>query len=130
GPGEECKHSGSASTRGARRPACSSRSSRGGRKVLTHEVAGKPLGANPITSCCFFRQIPLQFFCQMLAELMRKNGGVEPIERELAPIDHIDERFKDFALLSHFVAEAELLLALDQVQGLHTCCAVAAVVAL
>ena len=25
---------------------------------------------NPITSRCFLRQIPLQFFCQMLAKLM------------------------------------------------------------
>src|SRR5437764_944879 len=54
----------------------------------------------------------------MLAELVGEDGGVEPVERELAAVDHVDQRVQHLALLPHFVAEAEVLAALDQADRL------------
>src|SRR5687768_11715399 len=52
----------------------------------------------------------------MLAELVAEDGGVEPVERELAAADHFHQRVEHLRLVAQLVAEAEPLLALDQVQ--------------
>src|SRR5258708_39250803 len=55
----------------------------------------------------------------MLTKLMAQHGGVEPVEGQLAPIDHFDQAFQYFGFLTDLVAKAELLIALDEAQRLH-----------
>src|SRR5262245_55992157 len=55
----------------------------------------------------------------MLPELMGDDRGVEPVECQLAAVDHIHQRVEHLRLLPHLIAEAEMLLALNQTQGLN-----------
>ena len=52
----------------------------------------------------------------MLPELVGEHGGVEPVERELAPVDHFHQRVEHLDLLPHLVAEAEVVRALHQAE--------------
>src|SRR5688500_10291949 len=55
----------------------------------------------------------------MLPELVAEDGGVEPVEREVAPVDQLDQRVEHLGLVADLVAKAEVLLALDQTDRLH-----------
>src|SRR6478672_2870514 len=57
----------------------------------------------------------------MLTELVGEHGGVEPVERQLPPVDHFDQAFEHLALVADLVAEAKLLVTLDQAEGPHHC---------
>src|SRR5690349_2704378 len=74
---------------------------------------------NSYNSRSFLRQKGLQFFCQMLTKLVRKHSSVEPVEREIAAVDHFDEGIQDFGLLPDLVAEAEMLAPFDEAQRLQ-----------
>ncbi len=50
----------------------------------------------------------------MLAELMRKHGGIKPIEGKIAAMDHFHERIEHVGFLSGFVLEAEMVLTFGQ----------------
>src|SRR5947209_4654366 len=52
----------------------------------------------------------------MLTELVREDGGVEPVERHVAAIDHFDQRIEHRGLLAGLVAKAEVFFALDEAQ--------------
>jgi len=41
----------------------------------------------------------------MLAELMRKHGGIKPVEGKLPAMHHIDHRIEHARLLPHLVTE-------------------------
>lgn len=75
---------------------------------------GKVHITNPITSCCFFRQYRLHFFCQMFTELMGKDGGVKPVEAHVAPFDHVDQRIEHLRFIAGLIAKAEMMLSLDE----------------
>src|SRR2546429_8236758 len=53
----------------------------------------------------------------MPSELMRKDCGVEPVEVALLLMHHFHQRIEHFAFLADFVAEAVVLVALDQRQS-------------
>jgi hypothetical protein len=50
----------------------------------------------------------------MLTKLMRKHGGIKPIEGMLAAIDHFDQGIEHLGFLSDLVAETKMLLAFDE----------------
>src|SRR5256885_8955620 len=54
----------------------------------------------------------------MLAKLMAQHRGVEPIKRQLAPIDHFDQAFQHFGFLAHLVTKTKLLIPLHEAQRL------------
>src|SRR6266513_1021929 len=54
----------------------------------------------------------------MLAELVGEDGGVEPVEAQLAPVHHVHQRVQHLRLLARLVAETEVLAALDEAQRL------------
>lgn len=55
----------------------------------------------------------------MLPELMREDGGVKPVERQVATIDHVDQRIEHPGLLPDLVPKAEVLLSFDQTECSH-----------
>jgi hypothetical protein len=55
----------------------------------------------------------------MLAKLMGEDGGIKPVEGEVAPVDHFHQRIKHLRLVSHLIAEAEVLAALHETEHLH-----------
>src|SRR6185437_11134273 len=54
----------------------------------------------------------------MLAELVGEDGGVEPIEREIAPIHHFHQRFQHLRLVTHLVTKTKVVAALHEAQRL------------
>ena len=50
----------------------------------------------------------------MLAKLVGEDGGIKPIESNVATIDQIDQGIEDFGLFTNVIAETEMLFTLDQ----------------
>src|SRR5437868_3231353 len=52
----------------------------------------------------------------MLAELVGEHGGVEPVEAQVAAIDHFHQRVQHLCLVPYLVAEAEVLLTFHETE--------------
>src|SRR5687768_1497206 len=76
-------------------------------------------GRKSDNSRSFLRQEALQFFGQMLSELVAEDGGVEPVERQVATVHQVDQGVEHLGLVTDLVAEAEVLVALDETDRLH-----------
>ena len=55
----------------------------------------------------------------MLAKLMGQNGGVEPVEGNVAPIDQFHEGIQNTRLLPGLVTKAEMMPAFYEAEGFH-----------
>ena len=72
-----------------------------------------------IGSCSFLRQIGFKFFGQMLTKLMRKHGGIKPVEGILALVDQFNQRIEHLGFLPRLIPEAKLVATFHKAQSLH-----------
>src|SRR5690349_2192033 len=75
-------------------------------------------GGRSDNSRYLLRQIPLQLFCQLLAELVGQHRRVEPVERKVPPVHGFHQRLEHLRLLPLLVPEAKVLATLHQAQRL------------
>jgi hypothetical protein len=57
-------------------------------------------------------EVRLELLGEMLAELVAQDRRVEPVEVQVATVDHLDQCLENLGLLTRHVAEAELLVSL------------------